>query len=460
MSNKSRLSPRRGAAPAAELRRVLGLRDCVLLVVGGIIGSGIFLTPSAVARQISGAGPFLLVWLAGGLLSFFGAMTFAELGAAFPRAGGIYVFLQEAYGPLPAFLYGWCVFFVILTGSIATLASAFSIYLSSLIPLGTILQKLLPLAVILVLTLVNCLGVRLGATVQNLFGVIKIGSLLAIVAVLVTSSRGSLGHFSHASGTGPALSVGALGVAMIAVLWTYDGWHLLTYAAGEVRNPRRNITLGLLIGMLLVIVLYMLVNAAFIYMVPLPEMAGSSRIAGEAVTRALGPRGGAWVAGIILVSIVGALNGNILSGPRVFYAMAREGLFFRRVAYLHPKFLVPTVSILATGLWAAVLTLVGSFERLFSYVMFISWIFFALGAGAVFVLRHKRPLLDRPYRVKGYPWVPAVFIAVALAFVINALINSFGNSIWGLLVLAAGLPAFLFWNRKREAPAGAEETRK
>jgi basic amino acid/polyamine antiporter, APA family len=443
-----------GASPSAgptDLKRALGLVDCVLLVVGGIIGSGIFLTPSAVARNVGSATTFLLVWVAGGILSFFGAMTFAELGSAFPKSGGLYVYLKEAYGSLPAFLYGWCVFFVIITGSIATLASAFSIYLNYLIPMGRLLQKGLPISLILLLTTVNCFGVRTGAALQNLLGCIKIGSLLAIVIVLFLSAKGTFHNFHGFSGHGSALSPGALGIAMIAVLWTYDGWHLLTYAAGEIKNPTRNVTLGLFFGMLIVIAVYSLANTAYLYMMPLKAMAGSSRVASDAVTGAIGSTGGTLVAIIILFSIMGAMNGNILGGPRVFYAMAGEGLFFKRLAFIHPKSLVPTVSIVATGIWASLLTLIGDFERLFSYVMFVSWIFFALGAGAVFVLRRKRPSLERPYKVKGYPWVPLVFILVAAAFVINALIYGFKNSIWGLLVMAAGLPGFFYWNRKRQA---------
>ena len=434
-----------------ELKRALGLIDCMLLVIGGVIGSGIFLTPSNIAQTTQNVGAFFFVWVAGGVLSFCGAMTYAELGAAFPRAGGIYVFLREAYGRMPAFLYGWCVFFVILTGSMATLASAFSIYLSYLFPLTQIGLRILPVSVIGILTIVNCFGVRWGARVQNLLTGIKISSLLGMIIVLFISDKGTFQHFSQSQRAIPSPSLSALGIAMIAVLWTYDGWHLLTFAAGEIKNPKKNVTAGLLLGMLVIIVFYVLVNMAYLYILPFQVIAGSSRVASHALELAVGPWGGTLVAVAILISIAGAINSNVMGGTRVFFAMASERLFFRPVAYVHPRYKVPTISILATGIWAGFLTMIGSFERLFSYVMFVSWIFFALGAGAVIVLRRKRPDIERPYRVWGYPWVPALFILVATAFVVNAAVNNFKNSSWGLLVIFTGLPAYFYWSRRRRA---------
>ncbi len=435
-------------APATEdgLTRALGLVDCVLLVVGAIIGSGIFLTPSSIARLTGSVPGLLFVWVLGGVLTFCGALAYAELGTAFPRAGGIYVFLREAYGPLTAFLYGWCLFFVIVAGSIATLASAFAIYLSYLLPMSRLAATLLSVALITALSFANCLGVRAGARVQNLLTVIKIGSLIGIAVVLFLSGKGSAPHVPYPETTGVPWS--ALGIAMIAVLWAYDGWHLLTYAAGEVRNPQRNLTVGLLVGTLLVMVLYLTVNLAYLYVLPLPVLAASSRVASDALEAAIGPLGGTLVAVAILISITGAINSNVLGGPRVFYAMAREGLFFKRVAYIHPKYHVPTVSILLNGVWAAFLTMVGSFERLFSYVIFVAWIFYALGAAAVIVLRRTRPEVPRPYKVWGYPWVPVLFCIIAAAIVANTVVNDFKNSFWGLLVVLTGLPAYRFWSRR------------
>ncbi len=432
-----------------RLSRALGLTDCALLVIGAVIGSGIFLTPSNIARTTQSVPAVLFVWVLGGVLSFCGALAYAELGAAFPRAGGIYVFLREAYGRMPAFLYGWCVFFVMVTGSIATLASAFAIYLGYLLPLSPLALKLTAIAVIAALTAINCLGVRAGARVQNFLTVIKIGSLIGIASVLFLCGKGSSAHFTESGGALLQTPWSALGIAMIAVLWAYDGWYLLTFAAGEVKNPSRNVTGGLLVGMLVVIALYLTVNLAYLYLMPFDQIAGSSRVASDALEKGIGPAGGTLVALAILISITGAINSNILGGPRVYYAMAREGLFFESAARVHERYRVPVTSIVLNGIWAAFLTMIGSFERLFSYVIFVSWIFYALGAAAVIVLRHKRPDLERPYKVWGYPWLPVVFILIAAAIVLNTVVNDFRHSFWGLLVVLSALPAYLYWNRPR-----------
>ena len=437
-----------GNGQGSELRRALGLLDCILLVTGAIIGSGIFLTPSVIARATQSVGAVLFLWVLGGVLTFCGAVAFAELGAAYPKAGGIFVFLHEAYGRPTAFVYGWCVFFVTVAGSIATLASAFAIFLSYLIPMPPLTSKLFAVAAILVLSTINCLGVRAGALVQNLLTIIKVGSLISIALVLLFSGKGSAQNFSSFPGSFSSTPLGSLGIAMIAVLWAYEGWHLLTFAAGEVRNPKRNLTAGLLIGTVAVMILYLSVNATYIYVLPFQALEGSSRVASDALEHAIGPVGGSIVALAILVSITGAMNSNILGGPRVFFAMARERLFFHRVGYIHPRYHVPTVSIVLNGIWASCLTLVGSFERLFSYVIFVSWIFYAMGAAAVIILRRKHPEIERPYKAWGYPVVPVLFCLIAAAIVLNTVVNDFRNSFWGLLVVAAGLPAYGCWTRK------------
>lgn len=435
-----------GAQP--ELPRALGLVDSALLVVGSIIGSGIFLTPSNIARRVHTVAGLLLVWVVGGILSFCGALSYAELGAAFPRAGGIYVFLREAYGPLLAFLYGWCTFFVMQSGSIATLASAFAIYLGYLSPLSPWLAKMFAISCIALLTLINCFGVRSGAWVQNFLTVIKIGSLVGISLVLFFSSQGSVRHFFEAPVPVRPFSLSAFGIAMIAALWAYEGWHLLTFAAGEVKNPQKNLTGGLLVGTLVAIVLYLTVNLAYLWMLPFNSIAGSSRVASDAMEQALGPVGGTLIAVAILISIAGATNSNVLAGPRVYFAMARQKLFFKQVAFVHPRYRVPVVSIVLQGLWAIILTLVGNFERLFSYVIFVAWIFYAMGGAAVLVLRWKQPNLERPYKVWGYPFVPLLFVLMAAAIVLNTVFNDFKNSFWGLVVVLSGLPAYFYWSRK------------
>jgi APA family basic amino acid/polyamine antiporter len=391
----------------------------------------------------------LLVWIAGGILSFCGALAYAELGAAFPKAGGIYVFLREAYGPLLAFLYGWCTFFVMQCGSIATLASAFAIYLSYLLALSPGMAKAFAVASIVLLSIINCFGVRYGAVVQNLLTTIKIGSLVGISLVLFFSSQGNAGHLFAAPAEPTPFSLSAFGIAMIGALWAYEGWHLLTFAAGEVKNPQRNLTWGLLLGTLITIGLYLMVNVAYLWMLPIDSIAHSPRVASQAMERAMGSVGGTIVAVAILISITGATNSNVLAGPRVYFAMARQGLFFKQVAQVHPRYLVPVVSILLQAAWSVVLTLVGSFDRLFSYVIFVAWIFYALGGAAVFILRRKQPELERPYKVWGYPFVPLLFVLMAGLIVLNTILNDFKNSFWGLVVVLSGLPAYFYWNRQK-----------
>ncbi len=446
MSDSPQPMPASGV-PRADLVRALGLLDCILLVLGAIIGSGIFLTPGGIARTTQSTAAVFFVWTLGGLLTFCGALSYAELGAAYPRAGGIYAFLREAYGKTTAFLFGWCVLFVMVTGSIATLASAFAIYLSYLVPMPPFASKLCAVAVIMLLSMINCLGVRSGALVQNFLATIKIGSLIGIAVVLFLSGKGSVQNVANSPGTFSSTPWSALGIAMIAVLWAYDGWHLLTFAAGEVRNPRRNLTVGLLLGTLSVMLLYLVVNLSYMFILPFRMLTDSSRVASDALEHAIGPVGGTVVALAILISITGAMNSNVLGGPRVYYAMARERLFFQGVAYIHPRYHVPTVSIALNGIWASFLTMVGSFERLFSYVIFVSWIFYALGAAAVIVLRHKQPDVERPYKTWGYPVVPVVFCLIAGAIVLNTIVNDFKNSFWGLLVVATGLPVYFYWRR-------------
>lgn len=438
-----------GNETSGELKRALGLTDCALLVMGSIIGSGIFLTPGNIARTVQTVESTFLVWIVGGILSFFGALAYAELGAMFPRSGGIYVFLREAYGPLPAFLYGWCVFFVMMSGSIATLGAAFAIYLGYLFPLSTGAAKFFSVGVIGVLTLINCLGVRSGAFVQNFLTVIKIVSLLGISLVLFFFGRGGFQHFAYHPSPPVSFSFSAFGIAMIAVLWAYEGWHLLTFTAGEIKHPKRNLTGGLLMGTFAVIVLYLTVNLAYLYAVPFEGMMGSKRLASDAMEQAIGPIGGTLIAIAILISITGAINSNVLSGPRVYFAMAREELFFKQFAYVHPRYVVPTFSIILQGVWASLLTLVGSFERLFSYVIFVAWIFYGMGGLAVLVLRRKRPGLERPYKTWGYPIVPLLFSLMAFLIVVNTIVNDSKNSFWGLVVTFTGLPAYFYWSRRR-----------
>ncbi len=435
-----------------RLPRVLGFWDIIGIIVGGVIGSGIFIVPAEVAREVRAPLLILAVWVVGGLLSFFGAVSSSELGAAYPHAGGIYIYLREAYGPLISFLFGWTLFLVIDSGAIATLAVAFSTsYLNHFFQLSGLASKLIAVAVILFLCVINYVGVKTGAFVQNLLTVIKFAALLGICGlVFIFAKDGSVSNFFKPSPEGFSMNLlGHFGVAMIATLWAYKGWEAATYSAGEVRRPEKTLPLGLLVGTMICVVIYILTNLAYLYVVPAEKMANSPKIASDVMNLIIGPVGASLIAFIILFSIVGAANANVLTSPRVYFAMARDGLFFKKVAEVHPKFQTPHISIILLGVWSSILSLTGTFQQLFTYVIFGEWIFFGLMVAAVIILRKKRPDLPRPYKTWGYPVTPIIFVLAALFISLNSLINNFGNAFRGLFIILLGVPVFLYWKRKR-----------
>ncbi|MGB8952922.1 MAG: amino acid permease [Candidatus Aminicenantales bacterium] len=438
-----------------SLPRVLGLWDIVSIVVGGVIGSGIFLVPAAMAAQVGAPLLILAVWAVGGLLSLFGALAFGELGASMPEAGGAYVYLREAYGSIVAFLFGWTLFLVIDSGSIATLAVAFSSkYLPHFFTISPVAQKAVCVVLITFLMAVNYIGVRWGANLQNLLTVIKFAALAGICGVIFVFARGNPANFVQpAPGTFSPGLLGSFGVALVASLWAYKGWESATYSAGETKNPQKNLPWGILIGTLVIVLIYFAAQLAYLYVLPSSAIAKSARIAADAMNIAVGPIGASIVSFIILFSITGAANQNFLCSPRVYFAMAKDGVFFKKVAAVHPRFLTPHVSIIAIGVWSIILSLSGTFEQLFTYVIFGQWIFFGLTVAAVFILRRKRPDLPRPYRTWGYPLTPAVFILAALFISINALINQFRFSIAGLVIIFSGLIPFVFWKVRRAGKA-------
>ena len=444
------------AAPTAsrpQLPRVLGFVSVIGILIGSVIGSGIFVAPNTIASLVLSPQLILAVWAIGGVLSFFGALAFAELGAAFPEAGGAYVYLREAYGGLIAFLFGWTLFFVIDSGAVATLAVAFSArYLPYFLPLSPLASKAVALVFIAALVAVNIVGVRWGAGLQNLLTFIKLAAIVAVSVVVFSFGHGNPANFASPP-PGPLSGglVANFGAALVLALWAYKGWEAVSYSSGEVRNPERNLPLGLLIGTIAVLVLYISTNLAYLYVFPAGEVAKSSRIAADAMNAAVGPIGATIIAFVILFSITGAANGNILTAPRVFFAMARDGVFFGRFADVHPRLLTPHISILATGAWAAALSVTGTFEQLATYVVFGQWIFFGLTVGAVLVLRRARPDLRRPYRTWGYPVTPVIFIAAALYISLSTLITQPWNAAGGLAIIFAGVPAYLFWRRKLHA---------
>jgi APA family basic amino acid/polyamine antiporter len=436
-----------------DLARVLRFPDLIFIVIGTVIGSGIFLVPGGVLRDSGGdIGIALLVWLVGGILSLLGALTYGELGAMDPQAGGLYVYLREAFGRLPAFLYGWALFFVIGSGSVATLAAAFARYVQQFFPLGPWGAKLVAVAMIAVVAAVNVRGTRRGADVQNWSTAIKTAALLVLSVLLLALGR-QLGGGEVAVFTTPLTPerFAGAGVALVAVLWAYEGWHYVTFSAGETINPQRDFARGIVLGTVAVIVVYLVANLAYVAALGPTGVMQSTRVAADAVNTLFGSPWGQLVTIPILISIFGAANGIALTEPRVFYAMAKDGVFFQTLARVHPRFGTPALAILASAAWSAVLALTGTFEQLLTYVVFAGWAFYALAAASIFVYRRRRPDAPRPFRTPGYPITPVVFIAVSATIVVNTLITQPKQALLGLGIILLGTPAYLWW-RKGNAP--------
>jgi APA family basic amino acid/polyamine antiporter len=438
------------------LVRTLGLRDLFLLFIGSVIGSGIFLTPGLILRQLDGSVGFsLFVWLTGGVLSLLGALTYAELAAANPEAGGLYCYIRDGFGRIPAFLYGWCLFLVIASGSVAALARAFTRYLAEVLPLSAAGSTIVSVLMIGVVTAVNVWGTRKSSDLQNWTTLIKAGLIVLLSAVLL-----SLGH--HAGDLPAALGTtqkgfslfSHFGLAMIAVLWAYEGWQFGTYSAGEVLEPQKFFPRAFLLGSLVLVGLYLV--AVFAYLVALGPVAAtaSDAIAATAVGVVLGPWAGKIIAVTILISTFSSANSVILTAPRVFYAMANDNLFFKKLAEVHPRFRTPAAAIVTLGVWSAVLACAGKFAELIGGVIFIGWIFYGLGAAAIFTLRRAAQGRSLPYRVPGYPWTPLVFVLAAGALVANAIFLAFQDPVQfrnltvAIALLLLGLPAYFFWRRR------------
>jgi len=446
-----------------ELVRTLRLRDLFLLFIGSVIGSGIFRTPGPILRQVGGSvGIALLVWIAGGALSLLGALTYAELAASNPEAGGLYCYIRDGFGRASAFLYGWCLFLVIASGSVAALARAFAEYFARIFPVSPIAQTSVAVLVIAVVTVVNIWGTRQSSDLQNWTTLVKAGVIVILSAVLI-----SLGH--HAREVPAAMRVAqhgtglfsSFGLAMIAVLWAYEGWQFGTYSAGEVIDPQKAFPRAFLLGSLVLIGLYLLAIVAYLFALGPAATAASDTIAATSVSAVLGPWAGKIVALTILVSTFSAANSVILTAPRVFYAMAKDNLFFKKLAVVHANLRTPVFAIVALGAWSAVLVCageLGSFQKLIEGVIFIGWIFYGLGAAAIFPIRRATGDRPIPYRVPGYPWTPILFVLAAGAIVGNAVLaafhdpDQFRNLKFALVLLIAGIPAYLFW-RKRPTTA-------
>lgn len=441
-----------GALPPACLRRELNVFDAVAVVVGTVIGSGIFLLPSFVAAQLHSFAAVLLVWLVGGLLSLFGALSLAELGSIYPGTGGLCTYLRHIYGPLPAFLYAWALLLMIHSGSIAALAVAFGIYAGQVLPLSMVEQKVLSVVLILGLTLVSCLGIRGGKLLQNLVAVAKVSGLAGIIVLL--NAKGSRPiHFFEAPGSvhSPAFSIAGFGLALVAVLWAYEGWHVLSFIAGEMKKPKADLPRSLACGSAIVMLIYLAANFGYYHVLSAAEIRGSSAVAALAVGRLLGPIGANSISILIVVSILGSMNGLILSGPRVYFAMAREGIFPAVFARLSDR-RTPVAALAVQGVWAAMLAASGSYQQLFTDVIFTAWIFYGLAVAGVLVLRRSQPQLTR-FSVPGYPWLSLLFCIAAAGVILGTLIARPTGAALGIGLVASGIPVYFFCIKGRSATA-------
>src|ERR1017187_8153515 len=452
--------------PRAELARDLKLSHAGAVVVGTIIGSGIFLVPKEMMLAVGSARIVYLAWLVGGVLSFFGALTYAELGAMKPQAGGEYVYVRDAYGPLAGFLYGWTWFLIAKPASIATVTTGlvrtlgtfpvFSFFLQPCFstswtrhPFAVTYGQLVAIGAAIAITWLNYIGVRKAGEFQFVFTLLKVAIILGIVVVGFSYKGGTWGNFATEF-AGAKGGMAGFFAALVAALWAYDGWNDLNMVAGEIRNPQRNIPLSLIWGVATVGLLYVLVNAAVQYVMPAALVAASERPAADAVAMVLGHAGASLVSVGIAVSMLLTFNGTIMSGARVPYAMSRDGYFFKAIAEVHPRFHTPSVSLaVQCGLSIALLLLGGSFRQLFSLAIFAEWLFYMIAGSTVFVFRRREPEVDRPYRVLGYPVVPAVFILASAALLYYTFTDNLANSAAGCLVILAGVPVFYYFARRR-----------
>jgi APA family basic amino acid/polyamine antiporter len=458
------------------LMRGLGLVAAFSIVVGNVIGQGVFLKTRVMTCNVSEPSTVMFVWVAAGLLSLAGALTYAELSAMMPRAGGEYVFVREAYGRATGFLYGWMQFFIAKTGSQAALGVGFAIFLNKLLAdrldanyftfqifnsefkFGSL--QLIALAAIIFVTLINCLAVNVSGNVAAVLTGVKIALVLLIGIGAFVLSDGTFSHLADSNtggvcdGVDPAARVGiaGFGAAMLGALWAYDGWNNLTLVAGEVKNPQRNIPLALITGMATVALLYILANLAYFYVLTPTEIASvpaSSSVATEVVSRFLSAGAVTLITAALLASTFGTLHTSVLTGARVPYAMAQDGLFFRSLARLSPRTRVPVGAILVQGVWACILALSGSYDTLTDYVIFGSWIFYGLATASVFIFRRRMPDAERPYRAWGYPIVPILFLLVTAWLLINTLLTTPRQALTGLALIALGLPVYAYWSRMK-----------
>ena len=447
-----------------SLVRGLSLLDSVLLLVSGIIGSSIFLTAKDIAGPLPNPKLFFLVWVLGGLISLCACVAFAELGSMFPDSGGQYIYLREAYGDLVAFLYGWMLFAVANGGSIAALSVAAAAYMGNILPAisqthvifsaaGIVFTRahLVGLILIVILTYVNVFGLRWGALLQNVSTWTKFTAMAVFVFLGFAIGKGHWSNFSAQApggvtmGLSPGQLISALGVGLIAVFWAYDGWVYITWVAGEVKEPRRNVPLAMVFGVLAVGAIYLAMNMVYVYALPLSEVAKYETIAHAAAATLFSPGAAVWLSAMIAISCFSAAATCTLSGARVYLAMAQDGVFFRRMAVIHPKWRTPAFSLIGQGIWAAILTLSGRYDQLYTYVIFGMVLSYTLTVIGLFLLRWKKPDIPRPYRCTGYPWLPGIYVLVGVAWTLNTIITRPTEAFWGATIVLVGVPGYLYW---------------
>lgn len=467
-----------------KLKSELGLFTTVAIVVGAVIGSGIFKKPAIMASQVGSTKLLLAIWVVAGLITLFGALTNSEVAGLISETGGQYIFFQKMYGEFVAFLYGWAIFIVIQTGSIASITYVFAEYtqyfvhlprlpveiensfiihipyIGNILPLENLGVKALTIFIVMLLTLINYYGVRFGGTISSFFSSSKVLIILFFVLVALIFTNGSVSNFSSVL---PVSEMGNsnifLGIvaAMSGAFWAYDGWNNVTYLAGEIKEPQVNIPKGLFLGTVIVIIVYLLINIAYIYVLPINEMAKSTLVAADAATRVLGSIGGGFVAAAVMISTFGTSNGTIMASARVYYAMSNRGMFFKSIGKSHIKYLTPANALWLQAVWTAILVLSGTFDILTDMLIFVSWIFYMLGAAGIFILRKKMPDAHRPYRVFGYPYIPIIFIIFAFFFVVFTIYSDLIgyiegryriiNSLFGLMLLSTGIPFYFIFKK-------------
>lgn len=467
-----------------ELVRGLSLTAAVMIAAGSMIGSGIFRKPSVMAQQLGSPELLIIIWIAAGLITFIGALVNAEIAGMIDATGGQYVYFRKMYGDFTAYLYGWSILSVIQTGSQAAIAYAFAEYVGYFVkypelskawsdfafyiplagnihPFADFGTKAVAILCTIFLTGVNYIGVIFGGVVQTIVTYIKIFAILIIASLLLFFGSGSFSNiysgFSIPEQTITSF-ISVVGLAFAGAFWAYDAWNNVTFVSGEVKNPQRNVPLGLLYGTLIVIGVYVFVNIAYLYVLPIDVMAKSPLVAATAAEKIFGTNGGSIISIIVIISTFGALNGSILATARVPFAMAKAKLFFGSLGKVHPKFGTPHVSLLVQGIWSCVLVLSGSFDTITDYVIFAAWLFYMLGAFGVFILRKKMPDAPRPYKVWGYPYTPAIFVLFAFLFLINSVVSDTENAMMGLILVLSGLPIYFFWkyHDKKNSNGNAE----